>query len=187
MHMPSQVRRWTIADLDSIADDGNTYEIIGGELFVTPPPTDSHETIAARLGRIVDPYVEAHGLGLVYRPRAVIQIDEHAQVEPDLMVRQPQSSPDATWRTAPLPTLVVEVASDSTRRRDRMHKRTFYTDIGIPEYWIVDGEDRSIRIVRAGREDVVARDEYAWHPGATNALTLRVAEVFGPKLGSDTK
>src|SRR5687768_5393687 len=126
MHMANPTRRWTIADLDSFPEDGNTYELIRGQLFVTPPPTDPHESIAARLTRILDPYVAAHGLGLVYHPRAVIQIDDDTQLEPDLMVRQPQDVPNAKWVDAPLPSLVVEIASDSTRRRDRVHKRTFY-------------------------------------------------------------
>ena len=181
MHMANPTRRWTIADLDSFPEDGNTYELIRGQLFVTPPPTDPHETIAARLTRILDPYVAAHGLGLVYHPRAVIQIDDDTQLEPDLMVRQPQDVPNAKWVDAPLPSLVVEIASDSTRRRDRVHKRTFYLDVGVPEYWIVDGSDRTIRVVRRGEDDVVVRDVLAWRPrGATTALKVELEAVFGP-------
>ena len=97
MHMVSPIRRWTIEDLHSLPDDGNKYELIRGQLFVTPPPTDAHETIAARLHRLLDPYVAANGLGLIYRPRAVVRIADDTEVEPDLMVRQPQNSPQASW------------------------------------------------------------------------------------------
>jgi len=49
MAVGMQVKRWTLQELHSLPDDGNRYELIDGELFVTPPPTDAHETIAARL------------------------------------------------------------------------------------------------------------------------------------------
>jgi Uma2 family endonuclease len=63
MGMPAQqTKRWTLAELHRLPeDDGNTYEVVHGELFVTPPPTVDHETVAARLVRVLDPYVERHG------------------------------------------------------------------------------------------------------------------------------
>ena len=74
MHMATQVKRWTLEELHSLPDDGNKYELIHGELFVTPPPNDDHETILARLTRILDRYVEANGLGQVYRPSRGVPI-----------------------------------------------------------------------------------------------------------------
>jgi len=91
---------------------------------------------------------------------------------------------DAGWRAVPLPTLVIEVTSDSTRRRDRVHKRNLYAELGIPEYWIVDREDRSVRIVRQGQPDVVATESIAWHsPGMSEPLGIELADVFGPPPG----
>ncbi len=55
MHMATQLTRWTLAELHRLPDDGNKYELVRGDLFVTPPPTDAHETILARLTRILDP------------------------------------------------------------------------------------------------------------------------------------
>src|SRR5688572_6900462 len=148
MAVARAVKKWTLAELHRLPDDGNKYELVRGELFVTPPPTDAHETIAARLTRLLDPYVAEHGLGLVYHPRAVVRVRPDTEVEPDLMVRQPQRRPNATWTSAPLPILIVEIASDSTRRRDNVYKRGAYIAVGIPEYWIVDGDTRTIRVVR---------------------------------------
>lgn len=170
---------WTLEELDSLPDDGNTYELIRGELFVTPPPTDNHETIAARLTRILDPYVAVHGLGYVFRPRAVIR-QRGSQVEPDLMVRQPQANRNARWEEAPLPVLVVEILSPYTRLRDHEQKRRFYLDLGVPEYWIVDAEDEAIRSIRPGREDRVERERMVWLPaGASEALSFDIAPVLG--------
>ena len=181
MHMANRVRKkWTLEEFNSLPDDGNKYELIRGELFVTPAPTVSHETIIARLSRILDRYVEANGLGLVYHARAVIDIGDDTEVEPDLMVRQPPDREDAEWIDAPLPILVVEVASDSTRRRDRVHKRSIYADARIPEYWMLDGSDRTVRIVRLGHEDVIAREAITWHPaGVDIGLTIAFVDIFG--------
>lgn len=178
MHMATQIKRWTLEEVDSLPDDGNKYELIRGELFVTPPPTDDHETIAARLTRILDPFIAANGLGMFYHPRAVMQFED-SQVEPDLMVRQPQASRKAKWSEAPTPILIVEILSPYTRRRDHVQKRSLYIDAGVEEYWIVDPEENSVMSIRVGRPDVVSRDQLVWAPtGAKAALTLDVASIF---------
>ena len=87
MLMATQTKRWTLEELHRLPDDGNKYELVRGNLFVTPAPTEAHETILARLTMILVPYVAANELGLVYRPRAVVRFDG-SEVEPDLMVRQ---------------------------------------------------------------------------------------------------
>jgi Uma2 family endonuclease len=169
---------WTLDELHSLPDDGNKYELIHGELFVTPAPTDAHETIAARLTRILDPYVEANGLGFVYRPRAVLRV-QGSEVEPDLMVRQPNGTPGAKWEDAPRPSLIVEILSPTTRRRDRTFKKDFYLESGVPEYWIVDDESRTVTCFKPGVPTIVAADTLSWHPaGATGPLLIVIKALF---------
>jgi Uma2 family endonuclease len=179
MHMATATKKWTLEELHSLPDDGNKYELVRGELFVTPPPTLDHETILARLTRVLDPYVVKQRLGLIYHPRAVLRF-EGSEVEPDLMVRQPPLKPKTPWDKAPLPILIVEIVSDSTRRRDRIQKKEFYLDAGVEEYWIADGESATITSVRAGRDDVVVADRLTWSPSAaTSPWTIELATVFG--------
>ncbi len=194
MHMPTAVKRWTLEELDSLPDDGNKYEVIDGELFVTPAPTDFHETLGAKLTRVLDPYVARHKLGYVYRPRAVVQIDQ-SQVEPDLMVRQPQRDKNAGWKGAPLPILIVEIMSPTTRRRDHMHKRDFYMRIGITEYWIVDPEHQTVAVVRRDEKNVVEDKRVIWTPdGANESLEIDLYDLFdigpdnppGPQHSADS-
>lgn len=168
--------RWTLGDLQRLPDDGNKYEVIRGELYVTSAPTDEHETLLAKLTRLLDPFVAKHGLGFVYHPRAVFR-SEGSEVEPDLMVRQPNSK--RNWAAAPKPTLVVEVVSPTTRRRDREIKRDFYMSSGIPEYWIVDPDEREVVVVRAGAELIVARDELRWTPkGCAESMVVDLRALF---------
>lgn len=179
MHMAVETRHWTIEDLDRLPEDGNAYEVVRGELFVTPPPTDDHETIAARLTRIIDPYVARHDLGYVYRPKAVIQFED-SQVEPDLMVRA-RGMPRSAWRELPLPILVVEILSPVTHRRDRGPKRQLYDDARIADYWIVDPDARSVTIIRAGSTETRERRQIEWKPaGVSESLLIDVEELFDP-------
>lgn len=182
MFMATAQKKWTLEELHSLPDDGNKYELIRGQLFVTPAPTDPHETAGARLTRLLDRYVERQGLGYVYRPRAVVRFED-SEVEPDLMVRQPHPNPDdPDWATAPTPSLVVEIASRSTRRRDREEKRALYMDAGVPEYWIVDADKRTITVVKQNSTDSVATDMLSWHPqGASEPLQFQLVDVFGPQ------
>jgi Uma2 family endonuclease len=179
MHMATATKRWTLEEVHSLPDDGNKYELVRGELFVTPPPSYEHETIAARLTDILGPFVRKHGLGLVYRPRAVMRF-EGSEVEPDLMVRARHRDPKASWDNAPVPILIVEIISGSTRRRDHGPKRDLYVDAGVAEYWIIDSERRTITRVRRDLADDVVRDQLIWTPpNADASLTVELSEVFG--------
>jgi Uma2 family endonuclease len=172
------VKKWTLAELHRLPDDGNKYELIYGELFVTPAPSYDHETILAKLSRILDPYVAANGLGFVYHPRAVVQ-RKKSEVEPDLQVSRPHPGPRRTWRTAPVPMLVVEVHSPYTRRRDVEHKRRYYRDIGVAEYWMIDPEERTLTVVREGSAEATTHDRVTWYPsGASAPLTFEIADLF---------
>ncbi len=178
MHMATTTKRWTLEELHSLPDDGNKYELVRGDLFVTPPPTVGHETVLARLTRILEPFIRTHGLGFIYHPRAVVRY-EGSEVEPDLMVRQPPPGPDIAWEDWPVPILIVEVLSDSTRRRDRMQKRDLYMDAGVAEYWIVDPGQRAITSVRPGRDDLESRDRLTWTvEGVAATLTVELDDVF---------
>ena len=179
MPMVTSRKVWTLEELHSLPDDGNKYELVRGELFVTPPPTDEHETILARLSMLLGPFVAANGLGFVYHPRAVLRF-QGSEVEPDLMVRQPQPEPGRDWDVAPIPSLVVEVLSGSTRRRDRQEKKDLYMDAGVAEYWIIDPERRTITVVRPSEPDRLERERVIWEPVVgSSSLVVLLADVFG--------
>lgn len=181
MAVAIRVGKWTLRELHRLPEDGNKYELVRGELFVTPPPTDEHETIAAKLTEILVPYVRSQRLGHVYRPKAVMRF-RGSEVEPDLMVRREHPDRrgiDSDWTRAPIPILVVEIASPYTRRRDGGEKKTLYLDAGVHEYWTVDPETRAVTIIRPDEPDRVETKELTWAPyGTSESLTFEVAELF---------
>jgi Uma2 family endonuclease len=181
MHMAVKARKWTRADLERLPDDGNKYEVIRGELFVTPPPAADHESIVEGFARRVQPYVWAHALGQVRFPRSVF-VFEKSEAEPDMMVLPPGRV--TSWERMPTPLLVIEVSSESTVRRDRVAKRTYYTDAGVGEYWIVDGTQRIVTVVKPNEPDEVVSSELRWIPsGATEALRIDLVALFEEALG----
>jgi len=79
--------------------------------------------------------------------------------------------------------LVVEILSDTTRRRDQGEKRTLYTDAGIPEYWIVDGEERRVRRVLPDARDQECDSSFTWPPaGAAEPLVIDLPRFFRQAL-----
>ncbi|CAN5525912.1 Uma2 family endonuclease [soil metagenome] len=178
MPMATESIQWTLAELHRLPDDGNKYELVRGELFVTPAPTPLHENVLARLTEILFPYVQLHALGSIYHPRSVLRF-EGSEVEPDLMVRQPRPTASGRWEDAPVPILVVEVLSDSTRRRDLRQKRDFYLDAGVAEYWVLDPEARTAHVVRRGMPDLVTDTQLEWLPaGVIKALVINSGRLI---------
>jgi Uma2 family endonuclease len=182
MHMAQKARRWTRADLERLPDDGNRYEVVRGELFVTPVPRPAHDAIVDALAELLEPYVAGQSLGRVQHSRPAVIIDD-SHVEPDIVVRPTIRPVPKKWEAMPSPILLVEVLSDSTQRRDRVAKRSLYLDSGLPEYWILDGERRTITVVRAGHADEVVNDRLRWHPAqATAPLEIDVEALFHDAL-----
>lgn len=181
MHMALKVHRWTRADLLSLPDDGNRYEVLDGRLFVTPLPSPAHQQIAVALMLRLEPYVARHGLGFVVGPGAVVFGED--EVEPDVVVF-PGSRPalKAKWDQLPCPSLVVEVLSMTTRRRDLNDKRKAYQRLRIEDYWIVDPFDRRALCWSPTDGDPrVVTDTLDWRPSAlTEAFTIALEHILPP-------
>lgn len=180
-------KHWTAADLREIPDDRNRYEIIDGELFVSPSPTLWHQMLLARLFRAVDSYVEAHKLGNVIFAPADVELADDTVVEPDLFVFPVlEGKLPVRWEGSAGLLLVIEILSPSTARVDRTVKRKRYQREGVPEYWIVDGDARVVERWRPDdeRPEIIA-DELNWQPDAgLPALVIDLPALFASALGT---
>jgi Uma2 family endonuclease len=167
--MPSVTRLYTVDDVRALPDDGNRYETIAGELFVTPAPTLRHQRVLARLHLLLGAYVERHGLGEVFFAPLDVVLGPMTLVEPDLLFVARDRSHVLTEReVAGAPDLAVEVVSPSTARTDRGRKRALYQDTHVREYWVVDVDLRQVEV---------------WRAGATAAEVQRALLVWQPQLG----
>ena len=168
MQMATKTRRrtrpWTRADLARLPDDGNRYEVLDGELFVTPQAALPHQFIAVQLIVALAPYVNQHALGLVLGPGAVMFGKNELQPDVEVIPGGRPSLGDK-WTERPLPMLVVEILSDSTAHRDVGKKRDAYGRIKIPVYWAVDAAERHVLAwTPASSDPTIVTDVLRWQP-----------------------
>ncbi len=185
MGMPQAAQRWTADMVRALPDDGKRYEVIAGELFVTPSPNFDHQHAITRLLLRLAPYVDANGFGYALASPADIELAAEDLVQPDLFVapriegRRPNH-----WADVKRLLLAVEVLSPSTARADRTIKRRLFQRVGVPEYWIVDVEARLVERWRPGDErPEVLSEKLEWRPdpGATS-LEIDLLELFAEIL-----
>src|SRR3954466_5123440 len=86
MAMPDVKRRWTVAERDRLPDDGNRYEVIDGDLFVTPAPAWRHQAAVVRLTSLLDAYLAKDHIGVVLPAPADVVFTEDRGVQPDVFV-----------------------------------------------------------------------------------------------------
>ena len=188
MAMPSLRRRWTPRDVRALMSESRAwprYELIGGELLVTPSAGVPHQIAVTELLLRLGPYVSTECLGIALASPADLELTPDEITQPDVFVvplepaAQPEWSP--TWADVTRLLLAVEVFSPSSARNDRVLKRDHYMEAGVPEYWIVDLDARIIeRWTPAAATPEVFRDSITWEPvGASAALTIDLAPFFG--------
>ena len=178
-------RRWAIEEVERLIDErkGLTprYELVDGELLVTPAPSGRHQRIVGELFVLVHEYVKRHRLGEVRLGPGEARLTPTVRFEPDLFVipaldgRMPRANEPVTRML-----LVVEVLSPGSARHDRITKRRFFQSNGVPEYWVVDGEAEAFEIWRPGDERAsLIDDRLVWQPvGIEPAFELDVKRFF---------
>lgn len=181
MRMALDIKAWTVADLAAMPDDGQRYEVIDGELFVTPAPALRHQDAIAALHLLLAPYIAREKIGhLVFAP-ADVTFSPRRGVQPDLFVaplvngKRPRQSVDIHELL-----LAVEVLSPSSARADRVVKRAMYRDQGVTEYWVVDLDARTFeRSTPSDSRVTIASGSLEWWPaGASEPLTIDLHRYF---------
>jgi Uma2 family endonuclease len=181
MGMPQSTTRWTTEMVRALPDDGNRYEVVDGELLVTPAPGAVHQRAAYFLAMALGQYVSAQGLGEVLFSPADIELDPHGMVQPDVFVQgYVDGRPAPAWNTGAPLLLVVEILSPATARADRTIKRRRYQRAGIPEYWIADPDGRVVERWRpADARPEVLGETLEWRPAGSNEpLALALPPLF---------
>jgi Uma2 family endonuclease len=179
--MSGSTTEWTYAEYARLPDDGNHYEVIDGEVCMTPAPGLRHQRVAAKLFVALRSYVEEHRIGEVLWDVDLLFVSGQ-YLRPDMVFVPPASFGGLTDRgVESLPGLVVEVLSPHSRRIDLELKPPRYRDFGVPEYWVVDSTRRSIDVFRlqvSTRPETVTR-VLRWQPDASvPPLALEVGPLF---------
>lgn len=146
-------------------DDGNRYEVIDGELFVTTSPDWMHQYGSANLHLILGNHVKSHGLGYVVAAPVGVVLAPRVGVQPDLVYVSNERAGIITPRGVyGVPDLVIEILSPSTEDVDRGTKRRIYATAGVPHYWLLDPPTRALEPYRL--RDGAYEPEGLFGPGA---------------------
>ncbi len=165
----------------AMPDDGNRYEVVYGELLVTPAPRAWHQRLVLRLATALEAYLTRHpDAGVAFVSPADISWGPDVLVQPDVFVVSREEARTLSWSRMQTLVLVAEVLSPSTARGDRFLKRLRYRDAEVPLYWVVDGDERTVEVWRPSAEfPVLERERLVWHPaGAPLPFELDLEALF---------
>jgi Uma2 family endonuclease len=166
----------------AMPDDGNRYEVVYGELLVTPAPRPWHQVLVQRLIVALAAYLNREPAGLVLSSPAVISWGSDVLLQPDVFVVPTEEARTLTWSRIRTLLLVAEVLSPSSTKGDRFLKRLRYREAGVPLYWVVDG-DVGAGVVGTPADffPTFARVRLLGRPAAAaEPFTLRLEELFRP-------
>ena len=165
--MTTKIQLLTIADWDAMPHgDGNIYEIIEGELFVSCSPGLTHQTVASNLNFLIRAYLKTNPIGQVVATPGLV-LSNISGVIPDVVFfRYDKRETIVTGdRLSGPPALVIEIISPGSRnvRRDRIAKLNLYAKDGVPEYWIVDPKKLQL-------------ERYVWRESALHLVETLTSE-----------
>ncbi len=140
-------RKLDYSDLQVTPGDGKRYELIEGELHVTPSPNPAHQRISMRLQRQLVAYFDDRALGEVFYAPVDVILTARDVFVPDLLVVANPAHISRRGIEGP-PLLVVEILSPSTSKADRGVKSRRYAELGVEHYWIVDPERKRLQCYR---------------------------------------
>jgi Uma2 family endonuclease len=173
----------TYDDYCELPNDRNRYEILDGDLSVTPAPRVNHQRISRRLLRFLDDHVVANNLGEIFAAPIDVILAPTTVVQPDLIFIAHDRAHIVTERAIEgAPTLVVEILSPTTQQTDRVTKAQLYAKYGVPNYWLIDPGQHTFEAYElAGDHYVITasmKSDDEFHPSRFPGLTIRLADLW---------
>ena len=173
----------TYDDYVGLPNDGKRYEILDGELSVSPAPMTRHQIASINLTTILNAFVRQGRIGRVLEAPTDVILAQTTIVQPDILfVRAERASIITDRAVEGPPDLVVEILSTWTARQDRTTKAALYARFAIPHYWIVDPEARMIELYGTEGDSyrLVKKEsgEATIDPALFPGLEIRLAEVW---------
>ena len=179
---------WTVDMLERLpGDDGRRYEIIDGELLVTPAPGYPHQRALRELFLRLHAYLKGSRTAEVIFSPADVRSGPRTSVQPDLFVlRRPLDLGPHGWPDLDALLLAVEILSPSSARADRLIKRRLYQSRGVPEYWVVDLDARLVERWRPDdeRPEILAQTLDWRPPGMDQPFVTNLERFFDEVCGA---
>jgi len=143
------VTKLTFEQFRQLPDDGKLYELVHGEVHLTPSPTTKHQIILARLYASLDVYLLKNPLGRLLFAPLDVRLSADTALQPDLIfVATAHAAIIQEDYIRGTPDLVVEILSPSTTAHDRATKLPLYAEAGVGEMWIIDPQAKTVEILK---------------------------------------
>jgi Uma2 family endonuclease len=185
MATPAYRMKYTYEDYLLFPEDGSRHELIGGEHYVAPAPNRKHQWIAGNLHFELRSLLAENPLGHVYFAPLDVVLSDWDVVQPDLLfISNERSAIEQDRGAFGPPDLVIEILSDSTRRRDETLKLDLYSRMGVREYWLFDPELETTSVFRPSGNGLALVAELSAAAGdcletpLLPGLKLQLARIF---------
>jgi Uma2 family endonuclease len=144
----------TVAEYKDLPETGPRYQLIEGDLYMSPAPNRFHQDISRNLQGALDRYLEANPVGILYDAPFDVYLTETDVFQPDLLVVLNANRPILTEAGAEgAPDFVIEILSPKTRRLDLVNKKRVYARLGVKELWIIDPDPGTVSVYRFEEND----------------------------------
>lgn len=174
---------WTYQDYLHLPNDGKTYQVIGGELIMSPAPSLSHQGVCRNLGFIIWNFVKRHNLGEIFCAPVDVIFSQVNVAQPDIVyISKSRLSKLKERGIFGAPDWVIEILSPSTSDMDLRLKHQLYQRFGVREYWIVDPIEKKVEVylLKGGRyiSKGLFLEKDTVEVETIKGLKINLAEVF---------
>jgi Uma2 family endonuclease len=175
-------KKFTYGDYLNTPDE-KRYELIEGELIMTPSPVPYHQWLSKNIEYELEKFVRERGLGKVFDAPCDVHLDNENVLQPDILfISKERLDIIGEKNIQGAPDMVVEILSAATAYQDFTKKKRLYARFGVKEYWIVDPAEKTVEIYSLkDKEFVIAKTlaendtlESYFLPG----LTISLHEIF---------
>jgi Uma2 family endonuclease len=131
----------TIMEVYKMLPEGTLAEVINGQLYMSPSPSNKHQWLLISMMRTIADFVDANSLGKILIAPSDVYLDQESNaVQPDIYIISHTniSQPLEEIPYHGVPDLIVEFLSPSNNRHDLVTKKELYEKFGVKEYWIID-------------------------------------------------
>ncbi len=182
--LPLEKRRRTAEEYFQMPEGPPYFQLVEGELIMSPSPRYYHQQIATRFAGLIYAYLRVHRIGEVTVAPSDVQLDRENVFQPDVYyVRKDRLGIIGEQGPEAAPDLVAEIISPSTKRLNLGSKKRIYAERGVVELWMIDPSTKEVHVyyLESSSEEPVHRvriGEMLETP-LLQGLQISVSEIFG--------
>jgi Uma2 family endonuclease len=167
--------RVTADDYRALPEGGKRYQLIEGDLYMSPSPNRFHQEISLNIALCIGNYLKSHPVGKVFDAPLDVYLNNDNVFQPDLVFIARENYRVLTDAGIEgVPDLVIEILSPGTAKLDRNLKQRVYAQCGVKEMWLVDPETTTVAVYYL--------QQNASQPAAVYSIADRFTSSFLPDL-----